>query len=65
MNVAVAVVFDLFSMPALAQTSLVNRPLVEEAPVVGRGDYTWLLPIVLILIAAAGWYIWRRRNAGL
>lgn len=50
--------------PAHAQAPA-QKPLVESAPAIGWGDYAWLLPLVVLFVAIAGWLILRRRRAGL
>ena len=62
MRFVVSLMALLSATPALTQTALSDKPLVETAPVIGWGDYVWLLPIVLAMIVAAAWILARRRR---
>ncbi len=60
-----ALAFLIITMVSAHAQAPAESPMVETAPVIGWGDYAWLLPFVLIFIAGAVWYIMRRRRAGL
>lgn len=54
-------VFGL-GLRATASPNLSDKPLVDTAPVVGWGDYVWLVPIVVVLLAVALFSAWRTRK---